>query len=262
MRRPIITLTTDFGLSDHYAGVMKGVISGIAPQASIVDLSHDVRPYEITQGAYVIAQSYRYFPKGTIHVAVVDPGVGSLRRAILMEAAGQRFVGPDNGVFSMVFSREKHKVREITASRYFLQPLSRTFHGRDLFAPCAAHLAAGVPPSRFGKLIHDYVRPVSEKPVQTSRRVWTGAVLHVDRFGNLVTSFSPPEFPDLTARPFELAVGMVKIRRLALTFAECEPGEVFAIAGSSGYLEIAVNQGSAARILGCGPGAPVELTFY
>jgi S-adenosylmethionine hydrolase len=262
MRRAIITLTTDFGLSDHYVGTMKGVILRIAPQASIVDLSHEIRPYEINQGAYLLAQAYRYFPKGTVHVVVVDPGVGSSRRPLLMEAAGQRFIGPDNGIFSMIFSREKHKVREITASRYFVQPVSRTFHGRDIFAPCAAHLAAGATPAQFGKLIHDYLKPASEKPIQTARRVWTGMVLHVDHFGNLVTNFTLAEFPDLTARPFELAVGLVKIRRLALTFSECAPGEVFAIAGSSGYLEIAVNQGSAARMLGCGPGAPVEFTVY
>jgi S-adenosylmethionine hydrolase len=262
MAQPIITLTTDFGLSDHYAGTMKGVILGIAPRAAIVDLSHDIRPYEITQGAYLISQAYRYFPKGTVHVAVVDPGVGSSRRPLLMEAAGHRFIGPDNGIFSMIFSREKHKVREITASRYFLSPVSRTFHGRDVFAPCAAHLAAGVRPAQFGKLIQDYLKPASERPIQTARRVWTGTVLHVDRFGNLVTNFTVSEFPDFTTRPFELSIGLVKIRRLALTFSECNPGEVFAISGSSGYLEIAVNQGSAARLLGCGPGAPVEFTVY
>lgn len=262
MRRPIITLTTDFGLADHFVGTMKGVILTIAPQAIIVDITHDVRPYEITQGAFQLTQAWRYFPAKTVHVVVVDPGVGTARRPILMEAGGHHFIGPDNGVFSLIFSREKHKVREITSARYFLHPVSRTFHGRDIFAPCAAHLATGVRPAQFGKLIQDYLKPASERPIQTSRRVWTGAVLHIDRFGNLVTSFEAREFPQFTERPFELGVGMVKVRRLALTFAECSPGEVFAIAGSSGYIEIAVNQGSAARMLGCGAGAPVELTLY
>jgi S-adenosylmethionine hydrolase len=144
--RPVITLTTDFGLSDHFVGVMKGVILGIEPAAQIVDISHGVQPYQIVDGAFTIAQAYRYFPKKTIHVVVVDPGVGSARRPLLAEMGGQYFVAPDNGVLSMVFAREKPKVRHITNERYFLHPLSRTFHGRDVFSPVAAHLAAGVPP--------------------------------------------------------------------------------------------------------------------
>src|SRR5205823_156276 len=133
MTKPILTLTTDFGLSDHYVGTMKGVILGICPQAQMVDISHEVSPYEITEGAFLIAQAYRHFPKKTVHVVVVDPGVGTARRPILMEAAGQYFVAPDNGVLSMVYSREKHKVRLIANDRYFRKPVSTTFHGRDVF---------------------------------------------------------------------------------------------------------------------------------
>ena len=139
MRNPIITLTTDFGTSDHYVGVMKGVILRICPAARLVDLSHEVQAFEVTDGAFVISQAYRYFPKKTIHVVVVDPGVGTARRPLLMEAGGQYFIGPDNGVFSMVFTREKAKVREITSEKFFLKPVSRTFHGRDVFAPAADH---------------------------------------------------------------------------------------------------------------------------
>src|SRR5438128_6157753 len=146
MARAIITLTTDFGLSDHYAGTMKGVILGICPGAQIVDISHEVTPYEIAEGAFVIAQAYRYFPKKTVHVVVVDPGVGTTRRPILLEAAGQYFVAPDNGVLSMAYAKEKFQVRLIASEKYFLKPVSRTFHVRHIVSPVAGHLAAGVPP--------------------------------------------------------------------------------------------------------------------
>jgi S-adenosylmethionine hydrolase len=262
MLYPLITLTTDFGTSDHFIGTMKGVILGIAPKARIVDISHEVGPFEVSEGAFTIAQAYSYFPKKTIHVAVVDPGVGSTRRPILAEMGGQYFVAPDNGVLSMIFSREKARVRHITNEKYFLHPVSRTFHGRDIFSPVAAHLARGVTPARFGKLIDDYLRLTLEKPNRTGKRVWTGTILRVDRFGNLVTNFSIDEFPQVKTRPFELNVGLDKLTRLALTFTECEPGELFTIAGSSGYLEVATNQGSAAKKLGCGAGSPVELVLY
>ena len=262
MLYPLITLTTDFGTSDHFIGTMKGVILGIAPKARIVDITHEVGPFEVSEGAFTIAQAYSYFPRRTIHVVVVDPGVGSTRRPILAEMGGQYFVAPDNGVLSMIFSREKAKVRHVTNEKYFLRPVSRTFHGRDVFAPVAAHLSSGVTPARFGKPIVDYLRLALEKPNRTGKRVWTGAVLRVDRFGNLITNFSTTEFPDVKTRPFELHVGLEKVTRLALTFTECEPGELFTIAGSSGYLEVATNQGSAAKKLGCGAGSPVELVLY
>ncbi|MCC7498635.1 MAG: SAM-dependent chlorinase/fluorinase [Bryobacterales bacterium] len=262
MPRCLITLTTDFGTTDHFTGVMKGVILGINSTATIVDITHGVKPQEIAEGAFVIAQTYRYFPRKTIHVVVVDPGVGTSRRPILVEAAGQYFIGPDNGVFSMVFAEEKHRVRVITDERYFHHPVSRTFHGRDIFAPVAGHLGKGVTPARFGRLITDHLRANFEKPVRTGKRVWTGAILKIDHFGNLITNFHVREFPDLATRPFELGAGLVKIRRLALNYSECEPGELAVIVGSSGYLEVAANQASAARKLGCGTGAPVELTLY
>src|SRR5947209_10040876 len=164
MRDALVTLTTDFGTSDHFVGVMKGVISGIVPQARIVDITHQVQPFEIADGAFLIAQAYSHFPKKTIHVVVVDPGVGSARRPLLVEMAGQYFVAPDNGVLSMVYSRAPHKARHITNEAYFLKPVSLTFHGRDVFAPVAAHLASGVAPSRFGKTISDHVRLTSDNP--------------------------------------------------------------------------------------------------
>jgi S-adenosyl-L-methionine hydrolase (adenosine-forming) len=260
--RRIITLTTDFGLSDHFVAVMKGVILGIAPAAQVVDISHGVQPFQIADGAFTIAQAYRYFPRKTIHVVVVDPGVGSARRPLLAEMAGQYFIAPDNGVLSMIFAREKAKVRHITSERYFLHPLSRTFHGRDVFSPVAAHLAAGVTPAQFGKPIEDYLRASFDKPTQTGKHSWTGTTLKADHFGNLATNFHIDQFPSIRTNPFSLNCGSQTITRLALTFSECAPGELFVVVGSSGYLEIAAGQGSAAKALGCSAGSPVKLTIY
>jgi S-adenosyl-L-methionine hydrolase (adenosine-forming) len=261
MTRPIITLTTDFGLSDHFVGVMKGVILGLQPAAEVIDISHGVEPYAIADGAFTIAQAYRFFPKKTVHVVVVDPGVGSARRPLLAEMAGQFFVAPDNGVLSMIFSREQPKVRHITNERYFLHPLSRTFHGRDVFSPVAAHLASGVSPAKFGKRIEDYLRASFDQPTHTGKNTWTGIILKADGFGNLVTNFHIDQFPEIRTHTFSLKAGPRAITRLALTFSECAAGDLFAIVGSSGYLEMAVNQGSAAKALGCGAGTPVELTI-
>lgn len=262
MRKPILTLTTDFGWSDHYVGAMKGVILSICPQAQIVDISHEVAPYETAEGAFTVSQAYPCFPKGTTHVVVVDPGVGTERRPILMEAVGHCFVAPDNGVLSMIYAQEKHKVRLISNARYFREPVSHTFHGRDIFAPVAAHVAAGVPPSRMGKIIHDYLRPEFSKPRPTGKRSWAGQILKIDRFGNLITNFHEKEFPGLEQKSFSLAIGMAEIVRMARTYAEAKPGELFAIVGSSGYLEVSVNQGSAAKRVGCQIGSVAELTVW
>jgi S-adenosyl-L-methionine hydrolase (adenosine-forming) len=252
---PILTLTTDFGLSDHYVGSMKGVILGICPRGQIVDISHQVSPYAIAEGAFLIAQAYRAFPGGTMHVVVVDPGVGSERRPILMEAAGQFFVAPDNGVLALLFAREKHKVRVISNERYFRHPVSQTFHGRDIFAPVAAHIAAGIAPSRMGKVIADYVRPPFEKPRQTGERTWAGEILHVDHFGNVVTNFHVDDFPAFET----LTAGRAKVRKVVRSYAEAEAGELVAIVGSSGYLEVSVKQESAAEKIGCRSGAACQI---
>jgi hypothetical protein len=259
----IITLTTDFGLSDHFVGVMKGVILGIQPAADLIDISHGVQPHDIADGAFTIAQAYRYFPKNTIHVVVVDPGVGSARRPLLAEMAGQYFVAPDNGVLSMIFAREQAvRVRHITNERYFLQPVSRTFHGRDVFSPVAGHLAAGITPAQFGMRIEDYIRASFDEPAQTGKHTWIGAVLKADHFGNLATNFHIDDFPSVRTHAFALQIGTQSISRLALTFSECAPGELFVVVGSSGYIEVAASEGSAAKALGCGAGSPVELTIY
>jgi len=263
MTRPILTLTTDFGLGDHFVGTMKGVILGICPQVQIVDISHGVTPFEIGEGAYLIAQAYRYFPKKTVHVVVVDPGVGTARRPILMEAAGQYFVAPDNGVLSLVLAREAGaKFRLISNAKYFLPQVSTTFHGRDIFAPMAAHLAAGVPAARIGKRIEDYLKPGFDKPHREGKRTWMGRILKIDRFGNVITNFHVDDFGDLGLRSFSFAFGPVTVTAMARNYAERAPGELFAILGSSGYYEVSVSQGSAAKAIGCETGASIELMVW
>jgi len=262
MANRLITFTTDFGLSDHFVGVMKGVVAGIAPAARVIDISHDVAPYNVTEAAFVIAEAWPYFPKRTVHVVVVDPGVGSARRPILAEAGGHFFVAPDNGVLSMVFDAAPHKVRVISNPRFMRRDISRTFHGRDVFAPVAAHLAKGAQAAAFGKLIHDYIRAGIARTARLGPASWRGTILKVDRFGNLITNFGATEFAGINTRPFEMRAGAQRIHRLALTYAETEVGDLFVIVGSSGYLEIAANQTSAASILGCSAGAPVELDLY
>jgi S-adenosylmethionine hydrolase len=262
MTRPILTLTTDFGLTDHFAGTMKGVILGICPAAQIVDISHGVTPFEIAEGAYLIAQAWRYFPKKTVHVVVVDPGVGTARRPILVEAGGHYFLGPDNGVLAMVYLHEKSKVRHVTNQKYFRHPVSQTFHGRDIFAPVGAHLAAGVPPARIGKLMQDYLKPEFEKPHRAGKRTWIGRILKIDRFGNIVTNFHVSDFGDLATRNFSLALGPQAVTALARNYAECAAGELCLILGSSGYYEVSLREGSAAKQIKCEPGAAIELQVW
>jgi S-adenosyl-L-methionine hydrolase (adenosine-forming) len=241
---------------------MKGVILGICPQARIVDITHESRAFDISEAAFTVAQAWRYFPPGTVHVVVVDPGVGTLRRPILIETGGQFFVGPDNGVFAFILSDGKPKVRAVSNAKYFLEAVSQTFHGRDVFAPVAAHLAKGIPPARMGKTIEDYLRPHSLKPERTARRGWTGTILKVDRFGNLVTNFVISEFPRVLEGPFEMTVGLRTVNRLAANYQQFGAGEVFAIVGSTGYLEVSAGQAAAAKILGVAAGAPIELTIF
>ncbi len=258
----MITLTTDFGQADHFVGAMKGVILSIAPRSRIVDITHEISPYELIEASFVIAQVWRYFPKGTIHIVVVDPGVGSARRPILAAARGHYFVAPDNGVLTMIYDAAPTKVRVISNARLMSKQVSRTFHGRDVFAPAAALLARGVPPARFGRLIEDYTRSSLVKPARLPHNVWTGSILKVDRFGNLITNLHIDEFPDVKTRPIELRIGLERVRRLALYYAETQIGEIFVIVGSSGHLEVAANKASAAKTLGCGAGASVELEIF
>ncbi len=246
---------------------MKGVMLGISPTAQLVDVTHEITPFEISEGAFTLMEAWKAFPKKTIHVGVVDPGVGTSRRPILVEAGGHYFVGPDNGLFAMVYGpmldrEEPVKVRHVTNESYFRHPLSRTFHGRDIFAPVAAHLAAGITPAKFGPRIEDFLKIHNFWPTRTSKRLWTGQVLKIDRFGNLISNFSEAEFGGIKTKPFALSIGTEKIQRLALNYAEVPFGEPVAIIGSSGFVEVCVNQGHAAKQLGCGVGAPIELWIY
>ncbi len=262
MARALLTLTTDFGASGYFTGAMKGVIKSIAPGAEIVDITHEIPPYRIEEAAFIFDRAWRCFPGKTIHVVVVDPGVGTSRRPILVQAAGQSFVAPDNGVLGAILSREKCAVREITAARYFRQPVSQTFHGRDVFAPAAAYLAKGTPAARFGPKIGDAFRPALAAVQRTGKRTWSGCVLQIDRFGNLITSLPAADFARIKENPFELAVGLERVTLFAANYEQAAPGELFAIEGSAGMLEVSVNRGSAAALLKVGTGAPVEITVW
>ena len=261
MNRPVISLLTDFGSADHYVAAMKGVILGICPDAQIVDISHEITPYAIPEAAYTLAQAWRCFPNGTVHVIVVDPGVGSARRPIFAEVGGQRFVAPDNGVLEMVLDAEpKYRVREITAQVWFRQPVSQTFHGRDIFAPVAAHLASGVAVSRFGPLIKDCVRLGFSRPNKTKPNVWNGTVLKVDRFGNIITNFDSVIFRNLLEnKSFRIRVGSGLVSRIFESYAAAPDDRPFAIHGSAGYVEISARQRSAAAFLGVFPGNDTQL---
>jgi S-adenosyl-L-methionine hydrolase (adenosine-forming) len=264
-RRPIITMTTDFGLNDHFVGTMKGVILGIVPNAQIVDISHSVQPFDILDGALTIAQAYSYFPAHTVHVVVVDPGVGSARRPILASSEEHNFFAPDNGVLSLMYAREERlSVRHITAQHYFLQPLSNTFHGRDVFAPAAAYLAKGVDHQKFGEEITDFVRFNAPKPRAADARTLRGVVLKVDRFGNLITNITPEDVPWMfQPQPpaFKIAIGKQEVTSIKMNYAEGAPGEVFGILDSMGYLEIAANRAAAVQLTGAGKGSEVNVVL-
>jgi S-adenosylmethionine hydrolase len=247
----IITLTTDFGLFDPYVGIMKGVILGIAPNVQLVDITHDIRSYDVLEAAFAIETTYRYFPEGTVHLAVVDPGVGSARRPIAAVSHGHRFIGPDNGVLSAIFENE---VYHIENNSLFLNPVSRTFHGRDIFAPVAAHLARGIPVQSVGPRIFDFVQEPLPKPSHNGRKL-IGTVLRIDKFGNVITNLRRID----VGSEFTIRVAGLPITRLCRTFSQAEPGQFFAVEGSTGYIEIALNQGSAAERLGVARGAEIEV---
>ncbi len=262
MPRPLITLTTDFGAMDHFVGVLHGVIRTICRDADVIDITHQITPFQIAQGAFLLAQTVPYFPEGTIHVAVVDPGVGSFRRPILVECSGQILVGPDNGVLASVYLDKTHTARELTTDRFFLHPVSRTFHGRDIFAPAAAHLANGVSPEEFGPAIDNHWKLSFQEPQRTSKRAWSGTILHIDRFGNLITNFHIGQFEKMKTVPFSISLGPRRLSELTATYSEIPLGELAAVVGSSGYLEICANQASAQALTGCGVGAPVDLSLH
>lgn len=261
MARPIVTLTTDYGTSDHLVGVMKGVMLAIHPEINIVDITHNVIAHDILDGALAIGNAYKFFPSKAVHVVVVDPGVGTARRPILVSADTQYFVAPDNGVLSAVYDQaESLTVWNIISEHYFRQPISNTFHGRDVFAPVAAWLTKSWQTSAFGEEITDFVRFGMPKPKPSGNGV-KGSVLQTDRFGNLITNISPKEVPALENPDGHLTihVGNVHVGKLVHTFAEGQVGEAVALIGSSGYLEICINKGDASRTLAAGRGAEVTV---
>jgi S-adenosyl-L-methionine hydrolase (adenosine-forming) len=264
-RKPIVTLTTDFGLNDHFVGTMKGVILGVEPDAQIVDISHSVQAFDVLDGALTISQAYNYFPTGTVHMVIVDPGVGSARRPIIVSSERHHFVAPDNGVLSLVYQREERlHARHITADHYNLQPVSQTFHARDIFSPVAGYLAKGVDPEKFGEEVTDYVRFNAPKPKPVNESTLRGIVLKADRFGNLITNITPEDAPMLFTEPaatFKIVVGKREVSEIKTSYADGAPGEVFGILGSMGYLEIAANRASAAQLLGVGKGIDVNIVL-
>lgn len=260
--RPIITLTTDFGTNDHFVGALKGVIVDIVSDVQIVDITHAVQAFDVLDGALAIAQTYSYFPTGTVHLVVVDPGVGTTRRPIIASSDGYHFVAPDNGVLSMVYAKEDRiRVRHVTSDHYFRQPVSNTFHGRDVFAPVAAYLAKMVDSDKFGDEIEDYVRFAAPRPKPAGENRIRGVVLKVDRFGNLITNVTPDDAPALFAGKgaFKIVVGSKEITDIRTAYAEGAPGEIFGVLGSMGYLEIVANRAPAAQLTGVGKGAEVSI---
>lgn len=250
-RSEVVTLTTDFGTRDHYVGAMKGVIATLAPRVAVFDITHGIPEFDVSEGAFAIARAYRFYPLGTVHVVVVDPGVGSSRRPIAVATEGHLFIAPDNGVLSQVLeSAESFEARTL-ASRHGHGSLSHTFHGRDLFGPAGARLATGLAFDEIGERVSD---PFLLPPVAVARGA--GRVLHVDGFGNVVTSFQDVDLPARTG----LKVGSATIRLRSTSYATVPEGQLFLIAGSSGYMEVSLNRGSAADALGVRAGAPVTLS--
>lgn len=259
MERPkpsgIVTLTTDFGTSDHYAGVLRGVILSRCPTATVVDLTHGVKPGAIEQGAFFLSQGYTAYPAGTVHAAVVDPGVGSDRRCLIAISNGHYFVGPDNGVLSHVLTDPGAVVIAVNVDAVLPAPASQTFHGRDLFAPLAARIVTGDDFSWWGTPIQDMVRLPSLEAKERLPGEWRGRVLNIDRFGNIVTNLPA----GLVTGKFLLQVGSAPVNRLAATYEDAEDGELFAIVGSAGFLEVSVRGRSAALAAQASLGGQVDL---
>ncbi|MCL4502806.1 MAG: SAM-dependent chlorinase/fluorinase [Deltaproteobacteria bacterium] len=256
----LITLLTDFGTRDEYVACMKGVILSLNPQARLVDLTHEIPPQDIRAGAFILAAAAPYFPAETIHLAVVDPGVGTGRRALAAQVRDQFWVGPDNGLFHLIFAgQEGFEMVSLENPDYFLPQVSATFHGRDIFAPAAAHLSLGATLAQLGPAIADPVRLPWPEPVVTAATL-KGEIIHVDRFGNLVSNVSGGVFHNWRqGRDFRIKAGPLTLTRLRRTYGEAAAGEVLALIGSHGYLEIACANGSAAARLQAGPGLSLEI---
>ncbi len=254
---PIITLTTDFGLSDGYVAAMKGVIAGIAPQATVIDISHQIAPQNVREAAYVLATTLPYFPPDTVHVVIVDPGVGSARRPMAAQVGNYFLVGPDNGVFTYALPAGQPAVCvHLDNPAYWLPTVSRTFHGRDIFSPVAAHLASGAPLAALGAPVADPVRFDTQPPRQEPDGSLRGQIIHADRFGNLVSNI-PGAW--LAEHIWTVRIAGQQMIGPSLTYAEAAPGQLLALVSSDGTLEVAVRDGNAAGRLGAAAGEPIAV---
>ena len=261
-KRQLITLLTDFGTADYFVAAMKGAIYSIHRDVEIVDVTHEVPNHDIFGAAYTLRCCYDAFPRFTTHVVVVDPGVGSKRRPIFVMTDNYNFIGPDNGVFSYIYQLEQvNRVIHLTTDYYFRRPVSNTFHGRDVFAPVAAWHAKGIEPRRMGDEISDYVRLDTPVPKQAAPTMLKGAVIHVDRFGNLVTNFTAEHLPESRVANARLRINGREIHSIVTHYAGAPPQEPFAYFGSQGYLEIGLFRQSAARALEARRGMEVDLAF-
>ena len=262
MPSKIITLTTDFGLQDPYAAEMKAAILSISPNAVIVDITHEIAKFNIRMGAYVLASAVPYFPEGSVHVAVVDPGVGTQRRPILIQTKQGFLVGPDNGLLVLVAEKQTTiRVHELTNPRFMLPQVSNTFHGRDIFAPAAAHLLNGAKPAEFGPEIREAAKPAFAN-VTWRNNVLVGEVLHVDGFGNIITNINEKELEQSSLKgavSVELAGFKLKLK-FCKAYGETKPREPLALIGGHGFLEIALNQGNAAAKFNTKAGDQVIMT--
>lgn len=252
----VVTLLTDFGLDDAYVGTIKGVLLGINPRARLVDLTHTVPPQDVRRAALLLEAAWRFFPRGTVHLAIVDPGVGTARRPIAVRAGGQYFIGPDNGLLGFCFDLPGARGVVLADGRYHRRPVSRTFQGRDVFAPAAAHCSRGVRLTALGPWLRSPVRLPLSVPRHRGARV-DGEVLLVDHFGNLLTNLRGRELPGPVERGV-LRVGRARVRGLSGTYADRPRRALGAVIDSSGQVEVFVREGSARRQLGVGPGAPVS----
>jgi len=254
----IITLITDFGLRDWYVGAMKGVILGVNPAASIVDITHDIAPGDVTGAAFALRGSYRCFPSGTVHVVVVDPGVGGERKILLAESNRHLFLAPDNGILSgAIGSDALRSVRSVERSRFWRRSISDTFHGRDIFAPVAAHLSKGEPPARMGPACKKNVALNFPMPNFLNGNLLRAEVMHVDRFGNLITNIG--EDMPILREGIAIRIRGREIKGVSRSYDSVRKGELLAICGSSGYLEISVNGGDASRKLGARRGTTLSV---
>jgi S-adenosylmethionine hydrolase len=259
MPATLITLTTDFGANDPFVGIMKGVILGINPNANIVDLTHAVPAQDIRRAAFVVRYSTRYFPAGTIHLAIVDPGVGSRRRPLLIQGKDSFYLGPDNGIFSLALKgAAPAKIIELTEEKYYLKPTSSTFHGRDIFAPVAAYLSLGVPPESFGRRVEGFEQLAWPEPVKQKGRI-EGEVVYVDNFGNLITNIETHDLDGISAGAPALSLGPITIRGLTESYASGADREFIALFNSWNLLEISRYRGNAQAASGIQVGDKVSI---